>query len=152
MEKLQRATDNTVKVKSDICLILWLRSKNRFLRPSLFPNRPVIPVKKPEMSVYTLLLDFSVDPKNVKNESHLSLLSSNIENVLRDYIGNLKLITTLSIAGGSLNIYSGDMGSVISLRIFDNGTITVNIEYLKGDDSDINILTLEVMVFELKGR
>ncbi|KAK5647159.1 hypothetical protein RI129_002051 [Pyrocoelia pectoralis] len=94
------------------------------------------------MSVYTLLLDFSVDPKNVKNESHLSLLSSNIENILRDYIRNLKLITTLSVAGGSLNMYSGDMGSIITLRIFSNGTITLNIEYLKGDDQDY-ILTLE---------
>ncbi|KAF5284611.1 hypothetical protein FQA39_LY16969 [Lamprigera yunnana] len=94
------------------------------------------------MSVHTTLLDFSVDPKVIKNESQLLILATNIENVLRDYLVNLKLMSTFSLDGGCYKVYTGDMGSIITLRIYDSGLITISMEYLKGEDQQY-LLTLE---------
>lgn len=94
------------------------------------------------MAVNTVLLDFSVDPKEVKNESQLSVISTNVENILRDYLTNLKLISTFSLEGGVFKLYSSDMGSITNVRIFSNGLITINIEYYKGEKQD-PLLTFE---------
>ncbi|KAK4878129.1 hypothetical protein RN001_010635 [Aquatica leii] len=93
-------------------------------------------------TVQTTLLDFSVDPKDVKNESQLSILTTNIENVLRDFLINLKLMSTFSLDGEIYKVYTGDMKSVVTLRIFNSGLITINIEYLKGENQD-DLLPIE---------
>ncbi|KAF5284245.1 hypothetical protein FQR65_LT00245 [Abscondita terminalis] len=84
--------------------------------------------------VQTILMDFCVDPKDVKTDSQLSILSTNIENVLRDYLSNLKLASTIPVEGEIYKVYTGDMKSILTLRIFNSGMITINIEYLKGEN------------------
>lgn len=107
------------------------------------PAKRLCEFKIIEMAAHTLLLDFSVDPTQVKSESQLSLLSTNMENILRDYLSNLKLVTSFNIDGGLFRLYTSDLGAVTSLRIFNNGLITLNVEYYKGDKQE-PLLSFEV--------
>lgn len=95
------------------------------------------------MAVNTILMDFSIDPKQVKNDSQLSVILTNVENILRDYLTNLKLINTFSVEDGIFKLYSSDLGSIVNIRIFGNGLITVNIEYYKGEKQE-PLLSFEV--------
>ncbi|KAJ8980823.1 hypothetical protein NQ317_000556 [Molorchus minor] len=88
------------------------------------------------MAVNTILLDFSVDPSTVKNESQLPILATNVENVLRDYLSNLKHVNSFNLNGGLVKIYTSDPGATINLRVYDNGLITVNIDYFKGEEQE----------------
>lgn len=88
------------------------------------------------MAVNTILLDFSVDPKLVKDESQLCVVFTNIENILRDFLGNLQVSTSLHVAGGLLKLYTSDFGTVTTVRIFNNGLVTVNIEYYKEEKQE----------------
>lgn len=88
------------------------------------------------MSANTVLLDFSLDPNVVKNESQILATTTNIENVLRDLLGNLKVVNCLNLNGGLVKFYTSDQGAVITLRIYDNGLLTINIEYLKVDSQE----------------
>lgn len=98
------------------------------------------------MAVNTVLLDFTVDPKDVKNESQLLVVAGDIENVLRDHLSNFQYVHSLQIDNGVFKLYTSDFGGVISLRIFSNGLITLNIEYYKGDKQE-PILSYEVNCF-----
>lgn len=91
------------------------------------------------MSVHTTLLDFSVDPSTVKNESQVSVLCSNIENVLREYLPNLKTLTSIPFDTDLFKLYSSDGGVTTTLRIFNNGLITLNIEYLKAESQEAQL-------------
>lgn len=95
------------------------------------------------MAVNTILLDFSVDPNQIKNDSQQSIMSTNIENVLRDYLTNLKLSCTIPIEGGLFKLYTSDFGATTNVRIFSNGLITINIEYFKADKQE-PMFTFEV--------
>ncbi|XP_017777672.1 PREDICTED: spermine synthase isoform X2 [Nicrophorus vespilloides] len=88
------------------------------------------------MAVNTILIDFSVDPSQVKSEGQLSQLSADIENVLRDYLANLKLVISVPLDGGIFKLYQSEMGAVSNLRIFGNGIITINIEYYKAEKQE----------------
>ncbi|KAJ8967008.1 hypothetical protein NQ314_003125 [Rhamnusium bicolor] len=88
------------------------------------------------MSVNTILLDFSVDPNSVKNESQLPVVAANFEGILRDYLTNLKPINSFNISGGLVRIYTSDPNTTVTLRVYDHGLITVSIEYLKGDKQE----------------
>ncbi|XP_060533638.1 spermine synthase isoform X2 [Cylas formicarius] len=100
------------------------------------------------MAVNTILLDFSVDPNVVKNNS--SVLSTNIENVLRDFLSGLKTVSCFSLDGSSVKIYTAEPGILLNLRIYTSGLVTVNIDYFKGDKQEA-ILSFELSkVFEQK--
>lgn len=96
-----------------------------------------------KMSVHTILLDFSVDPSVVKTESQLPVIASNIENVLREYLSGLKLLTSIPFETDLFQLYSGEGGISVNLRIFKTGLITINIEYLK-NERDEELLNFEV--------
>ncbi|XP_063927035.1 spermine synthase-like isoform X1 [Zophobas morio] len=91
------------------------------------------------MSVHTTLLDFSVDPSAVKNESQVSVVCSNIENVLREYLTNLKTLATIPFETDLLKLYSSDGGVSATLRVFQTGLITLNIEYLKAESQEAQL-------------
>lgn len=99
------------------------------------------------MSANTILLDFSVDPSAVKNESQVSVVSSNIENVLREYLANLKVLTTIRLETDLLKLYSSDGGLSATLRIFNTGLITLNIEFFKGESQEA-LLSFEVILLK----
>lgn len=88
------------------------------------------------MAANTLLLDFSVQPSDLKTDQDLSAVATKIESVLRDYLTNLKTVNSLPVDGGLLKLYTSDRGVTTSVRVYNSGLITVNIEYFKGDGQE----------------
>lgn len=98
------------------------------------------------MAVNTILFDFSVDHNSVKNESLLLIAATQIENVLRDYLSNLKNIHNFNLEGGLVKIYTADPGATVNVRIYNKGLITLNLDYFK-EENDKPILSYEVSHF-----
>lgn len=88
------------------------------------------------MAVNTLLLDFSVQPGELKNEQDMSAAATKVENVLRDHLANLKLVDSFPVEGGVFRLYTSEKGVVINLRVFSSGLITLNLEYFRGDGQE----------------
>ncbi|XP_050316192.1 spermine synthase isoform X1 [Anthonomus grandis grandis] len=88
------------------------------------------------MAVNTLLFDFSVESSMVKTESAYVTLAKNIEEVLREFIQELKLVNEFNLAESFVKIYTSVRAALVNLRIYDNGLITLNIEYFRNDDSE----------------
>ncbi|XP_031769364.1 spermine synthase [Galleria mellonella] len=104
------------------------------------------------MSVQTLLLDFSLDPARLGDESGQKTVFGQLETVLKDYIPNLILAAEVNIEGGSLKLLTGKRGTTVSVRLFDRGLITVNIEYFKEDNEEpiISFKSARVLESQLK--
>lgn len=88
------------------------------------------------MSVQTLLLDFSMDPARLGDESGQKTVFAQLETVLQEYIPNLILAAEIKLDGGSLKLLTGKKGTSVSVRLFDRGLVTVNIEYYKGENEE----------------
>ncbi|CAH2075590.1 unnamed protein product, partial [Iphiclides podalirius] len=104
------------------------------------------------MSVQTLLLDFSVDPARLGDECGQKTIFGQLETVLKDYVPNLILAADIKVDGGSLKILTGKNGTTVSVRLFDRGLVTVNIEYYKEDNEEplISFKSAKVMESQLK--
>ncbi|XP_068630307.1 spermine synthase [Battus philenor] len=88
------------------------------------------------MSVQTLLLDFSIDPARLGDESGQKTVFEQLETVLKEYLPNLILAADIKVEGGSLKVLTGKKGATVSIRLFDRGLVTVNIEYYKEDSEE----------------
>lgn len=88
------------------------------------------------MAVNTILMDFSIDPTQIKTDAQQSTVCNNIENILRDYLSNLKALSTMAVDGGVLKVYQSDKGAVTSLRVYGNGVITLSLDYYKGEQQE----------------
>ncbi|KAI5643996.1 spermine/spermidine synthase domain-containing protein [Phthorimaea operculella] len=88
------------------------------------------------MSVQTLLLDFSVDPAQLGDENGQKTVFGQLETVLKEYVPNLILAADIKLDGGSQKILTGKKGSTVSVRLFDRGLVTVNIEYYKDENEE----------------
>lgn len=88
------------------------------------------------MSVQTMLLDFSIDPARLGDESGQKAVFGQLETVLKDFIPNLLLGGEIKIDGGSLKLLTAKKGTIVSVRLFDRGLVTVNIEYYKEDNEE----------------
>ncbi|CAG4966687.1 unnamed protein product [Parnassius apollo] len=104
------------------------------------------------MSVQTLLLDFSVDPARLGDESGQKSVFGQLETVLKDYIPNLILAADIKVDGGSLKVLTGKKDTTVSVRLFDRGLVTVNIEYYKEENEDplISFKSARVLEGQLK--
>ncbi|XP_045493020.1 spermine synthase isoform X1 [Colias croceus] len=104
------------------------------------------------MSVQTVLLDFSLDPARVADESGQKTVFNQLEEVLKEYLPNLILAADIKVDGGSLKILTGKKGVTVSTRLFDRGLVTVNIEYYKEDNEDplINFKSAKELESQLK--
>lgn len=98
------------------------------------------------MSVQTLLLDFSIDPARLGDESGQKAVFSQLETVLKDYVPNLILAAEVAVDGGSLKLLTGKKGTTVSVRLFDRGLVTVNIEYYK-EESEEPLISFKVRKF-----
>lgn len=85
------------------------------------------------MAVNTLLLDFSVQPDDLKNEQDMSATATKVENVLRDHVTGLKVVDSFPVEGGYFKLYTSDGGVISSIRVFSSGLVTLNIEYYRGE-------------------
>nr|XP_022899719.1 spermine synthase isoform X1 [Onthophagus taurus] len=88
------------------------------------------------MAANSIFLDFSVDPACVKSDIEQSLIANNLENLLRDYLPNLKPVHGFPMEDSLVKLYTCTMGGLITVRIYNNGLVTVNIEYYKGDHQE----------------
>ncbi|CAK1604564.1 unnamed protein product [Parnassius mnemosyne] len=104
------------------------------------------------MSVQTLLLDFSVDPARLGDESGQKAVFGQLETVLKDYIPNLILAADIKVDGGSLKVLTGKKDTTVSVRLFDRGLVTINIEYYKEDNEEplISFKSARVLEGQLK--
>ncbi|XP_063378948.1 spermine synthase isoform X3 [Cydia fagiglandana] len=104
------------------------------------------------MSVQTLLMDFSIDPARLGDESGQKAVFSQLETVLKDYVPNLILAAEVAVDGGSLKLLTGKKGTTVSVRLFDRGLVTVNIEYYKEDSEEplISFKSARVLESQLK--
>lgn len=88
------------------------------------------------MAVNSILLDFSVDPSLAKSEASLSVLSTNIENVLRDFLTGLKAASSFEVEDSLVKVFTASHGAVVNLRMFNNGLVILNIDYYKGEKQE----------------
>ncbi|XP_063532626.1 spermine synthase isoform X2 [Cydia strobilella] len=104
------------------------------------------------MSVQTLLMDFSIDPARLGDESGQKAVFSQLKSVLKDYVPNLILAAEVAVDGGSLKLLTGKNGTTVSVRLFDRGLVTVNIEYYKEDSEEplISFKSARVLESQLK--
>lgn len=96
------------------------------------------------MAANTVLLDFSIEPDRVIDELSRKDVMKVIKENLEKYFGNLKIIYDLSVVdGGYLMILSDNTGVVMNVRFFNEGLITINIEYYK-KEADPQRISFEV--------
>ncbi|XP_076280511.1 spermine synthase isoform X2 [Lasioglossum baleicum] len=88
------------------------------------------------MVAHTVLLDFTVPSNVIADIEKRSNLKVAIANVLKEHFDGLKPLTEPSLDGSLLVLYEGPRGSLITVRGYTEGLITVNIEYYKKDDED----------------
>ncbi|XP_077270472.1 spermine synthase isoform X3 [Temnothorax americanus] len=94
------------------------------------------------MVAHTVLLDFTVSSSVIADMEKRSGLKSAIANVLAEHFTGLKPLTESNIDGSLLVLYTGPRGSLITVRGYTEGLITLNIEYYKQDDQEA-LLTFE---------
>ncbi|KAL7305890.1 spermine synthase isoform X2 [Trichogramma pretiosum] len=88
------------------------------------------------MVAHTVLLDFTVPSSQVMDVEKRANLKANITNVLEEYFVGLKNLTESNVNGSLLILFTGPKGSLITVRAYPEGLVTVNIEYYKQDDED----------------
>lgn len=100
------------------------------------------------MVAHTVLLDFTVSSNVIVDVDKCSNLKLAIANVLQEHFDGLKPLTESSIDGSFLVLYTGPKGSLITVRGYTEGLITINIEYYKRDEEEA-LLDFEVELFTL---
>ncbi|VVC88518.1 spermine synthase [Leptidea sinapis] len=88
------------------------------------------------MSVQTVLVDFSIDPARLADENGQKTVFDQLETVLKENFSTLIIAADIKVGDGSLKILTGKNGLTVSVRLFDRGLVTVNVEYYKEDNED----------------
>jgi spermine synthase len=96
-----------------------------------------------KMAANSVLLDFSIEPSRISDESSREDMVKVIKENLEKYFGNLKLIYDMLIDDGYMCILNDNSSTIFSIRFFNAGIITLNIEYWKGE-SDSQRISFEV--------
>ncbi|KAG7202368.1 hypothetical protein KM043_018694 [Ampulex compressa] len=88
------------------------------------------------MVVHTVLLDFTVPTTVITDLEKCSHLKTAIGNVLNEHFVGVKPLTEWNVDGSLLILYTGPRGSLITVRGYTEGLVTLNIEYYKQDDEE----------------
>lgn len=97
------------------------------------------------MAANSVLLDFSIEPNRVTDESSRKDIIKVIKENLEKYFGNLKTVYDMLVDDGYLLILSDNSGVIFTLRFFNEGLITLNIEYFR-KESEPQRISFEVGV------
>lgn len=97
------------------------------------------------MAANSVLLDFSIEPNRVTDELSRKDIVKVIKENVEKYFGNLKMVYDMLVDDGYLCILSDNSGVIFTLRFFNEGLITLNIEYFK-KDSEPQKISFEVGV------
>uniref|UniRef100_A0A182J4V5 Uncharacterized protein n=1 Tax=Anopheles atroparvus TaxID=41427 RepID=A0A182J4V5_ANOAO len=101
------------------------------------------------MSANTVLLDFSLDPARIIDEVSRKDIVRLCKEGLEKYLTGLKISYDMLTADGYLCILNeASSGTIVTIRFFEQGLITINVEYYRkdGDEPKIsfeNMKTLE---------
>ena len=98
------------------------------------------------MSANTVLLDFSIEPSRINDELSRKDIIKVIKENLEKFFGNLKMIYDMLVDDGYMCIFNDGSATIINVRFFNEGLITINIEYFK-KDSDNQRISFEVNFF-----
>lgn len=96
------------------------------------------------MVAHTILLDFTVASNQILDVEKRTNLKINITNALKEHFVGLKHLTESNIDGSLFIVYTGPRGSLITVRGYVEGLVTVNVEYFQQDDEE-TILPFEVI-------
>lgn len=99
------------------------------------------------MSVQTVLLDFSIEPSRLNDEVSRKELVKNLHNSLIEYFPELTLIFEATTGDGYLCIFSEKQIVLVNVRLFNQGLITINVEYYKSE-CEQQRLTFDVSVID----
>ncbi|XP_058804956.1 spermine synthase isoform X2 [Phymastichus coffea] len=88
------------------------------------------------MVAHTVLLDFTVPSSQVIDMEKRANLKANITNVLKEHFVGLKHLTESNVDGSLLILFTGPKSSIITVRGYPEGLVTVNIEYYKQDEEE----------------
>ncbi|XP_034949638.1 spermine synthase isoform X1 [Chelonus insularis] len=88
------------------------------------------------MVAHTILLDFTVSSNVIADVDKRSNLKSTIANVLNDYFTGLKPLTEATVDESFIVLYTGPKSSLITVRGYPEGLITINVEYYKEDEEE----------------
>lgn len=98
------------------------------------------------MAVNTILLDFKVDRSHFEDDHKSEELLSK---ALSSFFPTLtKIVNRQMDDGGSLIVYTGPLGSFISVRVFPEGALTINIEYYRKEGADELVTSKQVGALE----
>jgi hypothetical protein len=97
------------------------------------------------MAANSVLLDFSIEASRVTDELSRKDIVKVIKENVEKYFGNLKMVYDMLVDDGYLCILSDNSGVIFTLRFFNEGLITLNIEYFR-KDSDPQKISFEVGV------
>lgn len=81
------------------------------------------------MAANSVLLDFSIEASRINEESARNDVVKVVKENLEKYFGNLSLIYQMQVEDGQLTLFGDNAGVVITVRFFNEGLITLNIEY-----------------------
>lgn len=95
------------------------------------------------MSVQTVLLDFSIEPSRLSDEVSRKDLVKLLQLSLTEYFPELKLIFEVSTGDGYLCLFSEKQIVLLNARFFNQGIITINVEYYK-QESEQQRLSFDV--------
>uniref|UniRef100_A0A336MET6 CSON000359 protein n=1 Tax=Culicoides sonorensis TaxID=179676 RepID=A0A336MET6_CULSO len=84
------------------------------------------------MSVQTVLLDFSIEPVRVNSDVECKIVVKSIIESLKKYFADPVLIFETTCGDGFMSLFK-EGNTVITVRCFQQGLITLNIEYFKKD-------------------
>lgn len=95
------------------------------------------------MAANSVLLDFSIEPVRITDENSRKSIVKVIKENVEKYFGNLKIVYDMLVDDGYLCILSDNTGVIFTFRFFNEGLITINIEYFK-KESDPQKISFEV--------
>jgi spermine synthase len=100
------------------------------------------------MAANSVLLDFSIEANRITDELTRKDIVKVIKEHVEKFFGSIKLIYDMLVDDGYLCILSDDKGVIFSLRFFNEGLITLNIEYYK-KESEPQKISFEVRKWEI---
>lgn len=104
--------------------------------------------KQVKMSVNSVLMDFSIDAQRISDESSRKDITKTIIENLSKYFENLSFVYEMLCDDGSMSILSDKTGTILTIRYFNEGLITINIEYYKKEGAQAKI-SFEVSIMLL---
>lgn len=85
------------------------------------------------MSANSVLLDFSLDPTRINDEVSRKDIVKLCKEHLEKYISGLKIVYDMLTEDGYLCILNAPGAVITTIRFFNQGLITINIDYYRGE-------------------